>query len=260
MIPHGSKRGNPAHSRRSISVHLAFTMALSFLACSPSGRAAWQTELADGRAISVDPATQRAEVTSGEAAGRPLWDGVHRLSDGSTITIRSGVLVPNKQSLSRPPVTPHAGPDEPPALTSRARKINACDRLLLYTCGLHKECLDRQSCQLSHQLMALQRRAHRVDPAENRWVIGQCEQALGNQQNFQRCEHADPVVNFPCHYLVARVCSRKKRCSASPTCRLAHQLLSLQRHRISAGSPPDPGARNQCEQMLLEHAGFPPCR
>lgn len=235
------------------------------LASSAFAQATWQAELADGQAISVDPATQRALVTSGKAPSRPLWDGVHRLSDGSTITIRAGVLVPNEQSLSiRPaparPVPTRPDGDEPPQLPRLARTINACDHLLLHTCGLHGECAAEHPCQLARQLSALQRRTHGSDPANHQWAVDQCEQALGDALNFQRCEYANPVIRFPCHYLAAHVCAPNARCAASPTCRMASRLLALQQQLGSAGQPPDPGARKQCTRMLLEHAGFPPCR
>ena len=68
---------------------------------------AWQGQLKDGGQVQMDPQTRRPVVTTPQGVTTQLWDGVHRMQDGSTVTVRSGVAVPSPQGGATPaPVLP----------------------------------------------------------------------------------------------------------------------------------------------------------
>ncbi len=240
---------------------LTWLILLLFFAPAHTALAAWSGQLEDGRGIVFDPATNRATITSGQGSGRPLWDGVHRLRDGSTVTIRSGVMVPTEQSLSpatRPPMPQQATPGEP--RFSLAPHSTVCDELVLKCCGLYQECEQRDACCLAKQLRMLQRKAASSDPAEHRWAIAQCKRAMQDKQNFGSCEYSAEVLAAPCYHLSQRVCGASNRCASSASCQMARQLLEFQYQQAAEQLPYDQGPHKQCLQMLLEHSSFPPCR
>lgn len=231
-------------------------LALTLIAGTAVG-STWNNELANGQSIAVDPSSNRVIIQSGQASGRQLWDGVHRLRDGSIITIRSGVMVPNEQSMAQPGTPQPLQAGEPQAPRTAPQHSNACDHLALKTCGLHGECGAAESCYLARQLLSLQRRSVSSDPAQSDWAIAQCQGALQDEQHFRSCAASSRVLAAPCDYLAARVCGKGQRCANSDACRMALQLLQLERQQAADGGP---GAAGQCRQMLLEHAFFPPCR
>ena len=165
---------------------------------APGAYTAWQAQLDNGNSISVDPASNRTTISSGQAAGRQLWDGVHRLSDGSTITIRSGVMVPNEQSLAPAPALPPIQAAEPRLAQPYRQSDTTCRQLVLKNCGMHGECRQTESCCLAQQLRSLQRKAQSSDPGGYEWAIGQCQQALEDERNFPTCETSAGVLAAPC--------------------------------------------------------------
>lgn len=227
-----------------------------------TGFTSWQGTLEDGSGIQVDPYSHRATIASGPSAGRQLWDGVHRLSDGSTVTIRSGVMVPTEQSIKHDPGIHQAQAvaPEPSRPMPAGTRDNPCDHLVLRCCGLHNECQNRSACGLAQQLRALQRKAVATDPAGYRWATGQCRQAMTDPEHFGTCEYAVEVLAAPCHFLFQQVCGPSTRCASSASCRMAARLRHHQARQVANGQPLDAGLKNQCMQMLLEHASFPPCR
>ena len=66
----------------------------------------WHTVLAaernfrsqQGDVVTVDPDTNRATVTR-DGVTTPMWDGTHRMQDGSVLIINRGIAVPNKAIL-----------------------------------------------------------------------------------------------------------------------------------------------------------------
>ena len=231
----------------------------------PVAAASWDAELADGRQIHVDPATNRPIVESEEGGTRPLWDGVHRLSDGSTITIRSGIMVPNEEigALRRAgPVRPEEAADEETGTAgSSGEYAESCDRLVLKTCGLRQACEADEPCQVSRQLRAMQFQA--IGPNEDNlgWTQQRCSEALGNDEEFPACDQGPPLVAAACQELAGLVCGEARRCAASSSCRLARDLLDLEQQAGQAGDAAKlERVRQQCRDALVEHAFFPPCR
>ena len=83
-------------------LHRYLNFSLSFVALLASGPVlpeSWTSELSRGGHIEVDPATNKPWISTPEGAHVPLWNGVHRLQDGSTVTVREGVMVPNEEVL-----------------------------------------------------------------------------------------------------------------------------------------------------------------
>jgi hypothetical protein len=84
---------------------MPFSVLLPFLAVGlavqlaiPGVAHCWTGNLSNGSELRVDPGTHRAMQVDGDSA-RPLWDGVHRLEDGSVVIIRGGTAVPTEEML-----------------------------------------------------------------------------------------------------------------------------------------------------------------
>jgi len=220
----------------------------------------WVTRLDEGQTISVDPATNRAIIRSGDATGQPLWDGVHRLQDGSTINIRSGVMVPNEAIRDPGAAAQPLRPGDDIAQRPAQQRNPACDLLVIKTCGLRGECKGYEACYLAKQLRRLQNAAQR-DREGQGWAITQCQQADRDPGNFPACPQGRSQVISPCQQLVEMLCVDRKRCAGSEACSTALQLQQLEWQTYFAESPEaSQGPSRQCRQMLVEHAFFAPCR
>jgi hypothetical protein len=139
----------------------------------------WNSELATGQPIRVDPDTKKATITE-KGVATPLWDGVHRLRDGSSITVRSGIVVPNRpilgagQDVDSPFVKPGASP---------------CRVLGRKVCGLHDECATAQACGVARQLVELEGEVSSSDPtASPHLTQQQCREGLQDEAFFPACD------------------------------------------------------------------------
>lgn len=225
----------------------------------------WDTELGTGQQISIDPTTNRAEIQSGVGRGRPLWDGVHRLSDGSTITIRSGVVVPNEalQTYQPSPVAPTQQTAEEGAITPQwpERSRGSCDELLLKCCGLYQRCAGRESCALARQLRTLQHQSEGAARDDADWAEQRCREALKDENTFTACDREPPLETVACRELLDRVCSGRPRCDNSPSCQTAQELFDLEQAALEKGAKAELELiQPRCVEVLADHAFFPPCR
>ena len=147
------------HRRTYRSVLAVFGIALLVLSASGQGQTGWSGSLHDGREIVADPRSNRVVIGSGPAQGQPLWDGVHRLSDGSTVTIRAGVMVPNASSSASASENPQAAaiadPAPRPSPPVGGPQTTHCDQLVLKTCGMRQACRSLEPCRLATQLRQL---------------------------------------------------------------------------------------------------------
>jgi hypothetical protein len=233
-----------------------------------SGRLAfaapWNAELGTGQQISVSPSTNRAVIQSGIGQGKPLWDGVHRLDDGSTITIRSGILVPNEavqtyQAAPGPLSDRRAGDQE--AFTPPPGTRGGCDTLVLNCCGLHGSCEDTEACVLARQLRGMQHQDDSPRLGNADWAEQQCREALHDRARFAACDREPPLKTSACRQLLDRVCARRPRCEDSPSCRMARELFDLEQAALDSGAEVELEIiRPRCLEILGEHAFFPPCR
>jgi hypothetical protein len=149
----------------------------------------WTSQLEAGGRVSVDPATNRATVTR-QGVSTPLWDGVHRLEDGTVITVHSGQVVPNADILrarERPP--------EP--LTDQAQAwvgtpivgLSPCEGLVRRVCGERQQCRQAQACGPAQQLLEMERdeRARSRNPGSMTYSSGQCQEADRDAEFFRPC-------------------------------------------------------------------------
>lgn len=151
--------------------------------------AEWKAKLDSGGQVVVDPDSNRVTVTR-DGVTTPLWDGVHRLKDGSVITVRKGQVVPNEAILRareqpKPPVTDQAQTWEGYAIQGES----PCERLVQRTCGAQQQCAQAPGCDLARQLLDMERdeRAKAWTPDTMTYSSGQCMEAAKDPQLFADC-------------------------------------------------------------------------
>jgi hypothetical protein len=209
-----------------------------------------------GEAISIDPSTQRATITGADGTARPLWDGVHRLRDGRTLIIRSGVVVQDADmSASR---------REPLRTDEDSEAVSPCTALSRRCCGLKGECESAEACHLARQLLRFEEEERQDRPdIPPQTVLRQCRDALSSPATFPGCPaNATLSEDSPCRSLLRRVCGKANECADSPACKAARQLGDMEiDERLSAAQPElNPRAAGQCTQALLDRDFFLPCR
>lgn len=248
----------PKSTRRS---HLTFWLLAALgvlpLAANAADGPGWTRSTSQGAAIAVDPATNKATITSANGSRAPLWDGVHRLDDGRTLTVRSGVVVPDvdMSAMRHEPAPPIA--EDPMA-------VSPCVALVRRTCGVQGECAGQTACDLAGQLMQFETEERRERPGSSPTIaLQQCGDALSNPTTFPVCTaNAKLTEDSPCMSLLRKVCGRAEECGRADPCRAAHQLADMEvNERMSAAHPElDPRAAGQCTQALLDREFFVPCR
>lgn len=154
----------------------------------------WNVQLYDGTAVRVDPRTHKAWVD--DAGGsRPLWDGVHRLDDGTVLRIQSGVMIPEKAYVEaqRGELGRVVPQQEVTAYEQRYTAVDpGCVDLVKKTCGADDACSKQQACDLARQLRQFQLDEWR-ESGFNDWTSEagtQCAEALRDETMFPRCAPA----------------------------------------------------------------------
>jgi hypothetical protein len=146
---------------------------------------AYETRLQDGTRVQVDPRTNRATILDSRGGATPLWDGVHRLQDGSIVTIRSGVMVPNmgmvqsQRQLPTKAETPSADIDVD----------HACGELVHKVCGPANQCQGSQPCSAARQLQDMDagERADLQHRGPDFTTATKCQEALRDPGFFAPC-------------------------------------------------------------------------
>lgn len=245
-----------AHCLAALAPALA---AATLLVSAPADAGApdpWSGAGERGEAIAIDPATQRATVTGADGTSRPLWDGVHRLEDGRTLIIRSGVVVQD--------VDMSASKHEPMQIEGDPEAVSPCVALTRRVCGVKGECEKASACYLAKQLQRFEddERQERPDIAPQT-ILRQCRDALSNPTTFPGCPaNAALSDDSPCKALLKRVCGKANECGDGSACKAARQLGDMEiDERLSAAQPElNPRAAGQCTQALLDKDFFLPCR
>ncbi|WP_201245906.1 hypothetical protein [Halochromatium salexigens] len=172
---------------------------------TPSGQP-WRGTLQSGAEVWVDPRTNRP-MTRGAGYQTQLWDGVHRLSDGTELHVRNGRVVPTTEMLERrhatpTPPTPEAQADESrlpggrsktgqPAATASAQRSGGhpCQALIDQTCGRDNACAETTKCSAARQLldMAAEERARHANPQVLTDTGLKCREAL-HDSFFTPCQ------------------------------------------------------------------------
>jgi hypothetical protein len=118
-----------------------------------------------------------------------LWDGAHRLQDGSILITNRGVAIPNQSILEsrqlRPPET-----EEWEGL--RIVGTSPCERLVRRVCGDESQCDNAEACNPSRQLldMETEERNASTNPGLMTYTSGQCLRALKEREFFANCTKA----------------------------------------------------------------------
>lgn len=208
----------------------------------------WSGTLRDGSQLRVDPETHRAIREQG-GAERPMWDGVHRLDDGSVVIIRDGTAVPTRQMLE----TWDSGP-----APRAAQASPECEQLVQRVCGPQDACGQSGPCLSARKLL---QDAVPAAPDAPAGASGEaCAKALADPAFPVCAKVALGAVASDCTKLVERVCGADERCTKSPACDPARQLLGLEsEERAAAGDPRALTATaEQCREAMT-NPFFKPC-
>lgn len=145
----------------------------------------WTGTLEDGSRIEVDPSTHRAWRTD-QGQRAPLWDGVHRLEDGSVVIVRDGTAVPSEGMLDV---------WEPSTPATLLPGSSACYELVDRVCGEDFRCSLAEPCRLANDLVDLAKEELKGKHASlsDSSIEAQCREALTNAF-FVPCE---PSGNKP---------------------------------------------------------------
>ncbi|MCP4042181.1 MAG: hypothetical protein GY731_09540 [Gammaproteobacteria bacterium] len=236
------------------------TLALALFGASVYAQS-WQTQLQDGSQVQVDTQSNKATVSRGGVQA-PLWNGVHRLENGSTVTIREGVMVPNTEVVEakRSPWHTSGQPfvvDGPSACGILQRKV----------CGLQGECGDSSPCAFARQLISLEE--EEVKERETgkyasafQMTQTQCQEALIDEGFFPTCTTRQRGSSLTtCEHLVHKVCGAGNQCQNRPGCKPARQLAEMEYiERLKSMDPKNPTySTGKCSQALIEDNFFTAC-
>jgi hypothetical protein len=220
----------------------------------------WQSRLQDGSRVEVDPRTNRATVIGKSGVATPLWDGVHRLENGSTVTIREGIIVPNVGILeSRRGQLPDQG-------SFVVEGASPCIILQRKVCGLHDECGGKEACTQAKQLVQFDQeeiKERRTGSAFTfRQMPTQCRQGLQDESWFAACETRQIGETLTlCEELVTKTCGARNSCIGQPSCSMARQLMEMEyQERLSSFDPDaETFSTGQCRKAFWDEKSFYGC-
>jgi len=137
-----------------------------------------------GGVVRMDPNTQKPTHHSDQGSV-PLWDGVHRMDDGSVVIVKGGVVVKDERVLDK--VTQQQANDPV------AAKPSDCMDLVKKLCGAQNECASNPGCSPARQMLSLEEDEIRSRTADgfstvNLETTRQCREALHDESYFARCE------------------------------------------------------------------------
>jgi hypothetical protein len=152
----------------------------------------WTSRLQDGSTVTVDPDTNRATVTRGGVT-TPLWDGSHRMQDGSQLIINRGLATPNDaiiESRRQPPREVEDWEDAPIV------GYSPCEQLVRLVCGRQDQCLSAEGCGLARQLLDMEREERAASRNRNlmTYTSGQCLKVQDDRALFVSCSQPEPAV------------------------------------------------------------------
>jgi hypothetical protein len=158
----------------------------------------WTAPLQRGGQVEIDPSTNRP-ILDQDGRRTQLWDGVHRLEDGSVIRIEGGRVVPTTDML-----TPSSTPSESATSNAEAAEdaeagnaaegaterptgeritgASPCEQLVLQVCGAARTCWSEPACQAARQLREMEREEwlKGADPNVVTESGKQCSEAMNN--------------------------------------------------------------------------------
>jgi len=148
----------------------------------------WTSQLQGGGTVTVDPGTNRATVTR-DGVTSQLWDGAHRLQDGTILITNRGVAIPNESILeSRQIQLPETEEWEGVRIVG----TSPCERLVRRVCGDKNQCGDAEACNPANQLLDME--TEERNASKNRGLMtytsGQCLKAMNERGFFANCPKA----------------------------------------------------------------------
>lgn len=216
----------------------------------------WTGTLHDGSVIRVDPQTHKPMRHFGGGVA-PLWNGVHRMEDGSVVIVREGEVVPTEGMIEAWGAT---------GAPQKAFEHRYCDQLVRKTCGFHQECAVDQPCVVARQLLRMETDERRrapigagVQPQTEASL--RCQESLFDNDAFPVCGRARPNEReTPCRALAEQVCGKENQCATAPACDPARQLLKMELdERLISSDPDSPTPTGlQCEAAQGRYF-FAPC-
>jgi len=154
--------------------------------------AQWSAPLKNGGTVTVDPNTNRATLRK-DGVETQLWDGVHQLEDGSTLTIRSGTAVPNQDILRARELPKKPRPPEVDHWTGTPIVgYSPCEKLVRRVCGTDLACNSASACDPARQLLEMEQKERAANASPNYMTpaSGQCKQAEQDRGFFVSCPAA----------------------------------------------------------------------
>ena len=167
----------------------AVILIFSGMSFSTSIAADWSSDLQGGGTVTVDPDTRRATITR-DGVTSPLWNGVHRLQDGSAMIVNDGEVVTGGASVDMPRQLPPPEPSDWEGM--QIAGYSPCEQLTHRVCGLKNQCATAESCNLAQQLLTMERdeRSKAEDGSRMTFTSGQCIKARQDDVYFAQCGHA----------------------------------------------------------------------
>lgn len=237
------------------SCFVFFAAALLGLGTGQVRSDSWTGTLHDGSEVQVDPNSRRA-MRHHDGRAAPLWDGTHRLEDGSVVIVRDGLAVPTEAMMNT-----WAEEGAEPGMRERY-----CEQLVRKACGFQNECARTQPCVLARQLLNMEREEQRrapfgAGPLPQTESSGECRDALSNA-SFPACADSVPAtMDSACAKLVDKVCGAGGQCSSSQACGPARQLLKMESEERLESVDPDALSPTGAEcEKAMDNAFFEPCQ
>lgn len=252
--PTPSARSGSSPVRLLAALPLALPVALSAaLMVTAAAGEPWRGRLQGGGEVWVDPETHRA-MGGFDGVERPLWDGVHRLEDGSTVIIRDGIAVPTE-----PMYEAWRRAERPrPVLAERY-----CEQLVRKTCGFDDACSSTAACVRARSLRtdaARERHQGRSAAQPPTAAVERCRQALDDPA-FPVCASIESDRgDSRCRALVVKVCGANDACAETQACDAARQLQALEtEERLVREDPRAPGVTGRQCLEAMHNDFFTPC-
>lgn len=215
----------------------------------------WGGGLQDGSQVQINPQTNKATRLT-EKGSSQLWDGTHRLNDGSVIIVRDGIVISGGAKTRIEPA------DEEAEIVPH-KQVSACTSLVIKVCGFSGACNQHPACSPARQLMKLEqdeaRQSNRSGPNQ---TTAQCKEALASEKFFSACQStAENREPSSCESLVSHTCGSDNQCGSSPACTPARQLLEMESQERSAIQDPNRPtySSKQCAEAITKNTFFSRC-
>ena len=146
-------------------------------------------KLQGGGTVTVDPDTNRATITR-DGITTPMWDGTHRMQDGSTLFINRGITVPN-QAIIEPRDLPVQEAEEWEGAPIVG--YSPCEKLVRRVCGKENQCGEVEGCNLARQLFNMEDDERSTSKFRSRMThtSGQCLNMMQDTEIFPLCPQVD---------------------------------------------------------------------